>query len=39
VTPAPANQTLLDRIDAKWKDRLPAQLFQRLQELIDTPEG
>jgi len=26
-------------IDAMWKDRLPAQLFQRLQELIDTPEG
>ncbi len=26
-------------IDATWKDRLPAQLSERLQELIDTPEG
>ncbi|HVC94747.1 MAG TPA: hypothetical protein VND64_13690 [Pirellulales bacterium] len=26
-------------IDAAWKIRLPAELAQRLQELLDTPEG
>jgi hypothetical protein len=26
-------------IDASWKDRLPAELAERLQHLIDTPEG
>ena len=26
-------------IDASWKDRLPAELAARLQELLDTPEG
>jgi hypothetical protein len=26
-------------IDASWKDRLPGELGQRLQELLDTPDG
>ncbi len=26
-------------IDSTWKDRFPAELASRLQELIDTPEG
>jgi hypothetical protein len=26
-------------IDASWKERLPAELAKRLQELLDTPDG
>jgi Uncharacterised nucleotidyltransferase len=26
-------------VDASWRDRLPAELAQRLQSLLDTPEG
>lgn len=26
-------------IDASWRDRLPPELAQRLQELVDNPEG
>jgi hypothetical protein len=26
-------------IDVSWKSRLPKELAERLQQLIDTPEG
>ncbi|HVC96958.1 MAG TPA: hypothetical protein VND64_24985 [Pirellulales bacterium] len=28
----------VELIDASWKERLPAELADRLQELLDTPD-
>jgi hypothetical protein len=26
-------------VDASWRDRVPAELQARLQEILDTPDG